>query len=194
VQSERGVGVSGGLWRDQTCVRGHMLRRGMIVNGALYVWGELWQVFVGGGAFVSSVYCGWVLFGAPYCLSFCKIWIKSDSLRPNYSDLPNWTWPPSAILDIQAGALGPLHVFWDPIFHARTIFCEDILIGAGVIPPKRNSKKRTMAAEFFFWFQGWRLLSLGGSLYVSSCKISAKPDSWRPSYSDLTILPLGAHF
>jgi len=50
---------------------------------------------------------------------------------------------------------------------------EDILIHGGDIPPKRNSKKRPLAAEFYFRL---KLLttSVLGTFVESSYKISAK--------------------
>jgi len=85
-----------------------------------------------GRGFVPSVYRRWALFGAPSCLSLCKIWTKSDNPRPSHSDLANWT-------IFEAGVHGPFHTLRDPVFHAHTKLGEDILIGGG----KNGSKMRS---------------------------------------------------
>jgi len=53
-----------------------------------------------------------------------------------------------------SGVFTALHPLRDPILYVHTKFGEDVLIGAVDVPPKRNSKKRPLAAEICFQFQG----------------------------------------
>jgi len=83
-----------------------------------------------------------------------------DNLQPSYSDLTFWTWPPSAIFGF--------HTLRDPIAFEHTNFGEKILIGGNDMHPKWNSKKRPLAAEFFFRFLGDAFTRL--VTYVHMCR------------------------
>jgi len=55
-------------------------------------------------------------------------------------------------MDYEAKRIWPFRTLRNPIICTHTKFGEDILIGGGDMAPKRNSKKRPLAAEFYFRF------------------------------------------
>jgi len=88
---------------------------------------------------------------------------------------------------------GPFYTLRDRIFYAYTKLGEDISIGGGDMPQNEILNNAPL----------WRNSNSGSNFdafrpsrpsCVSSCKMSAKSDTLRPSYSDFTILPFRAHF
>jgi len=94
----------------------------------------------------------------------------------------------------EAGVHKPCHTLRNHIFYAHTKFGKDILIGAGDMPQKRTSKRTPPGGGILLPVLTLMPYFLWGLSYVPSCKMSAKSDNRRPSYSYLTILPFGAHF
>jgi len=56
-------------------------------------------------------------------------------------------------LIFEESIFGPLHTLRDPVAFAHTNFGENILIGGDDMPPEWNSKKRSLAAEFYIGFK-----------------------------------------
>jgi len=131
---------------------------------------------------------------ADLCRNSCKISAKSDSRRPSYCDFTNSRWPPSAILDIWSGRTWSIpHVVGAHFLLPHQIAWRYLDRRRGYAP-KLSLTKCPVVVEFYFWFQGWRSLSFQDLNMCHRAKISAKSDDQRPSYSDLTMLPFGAHF
>jgi len=84
----------------------------------------------------------------------CRISARSDNQWTRYGNLTNSTWPPSAILDFLGWHIWTIpHVAGPHYLCKHTKFGEDNLIGGGDMPPKWNSKKCFLTAEFCFHFQ-----------------------------------------
>jgi len=82
--------------------------------------------------------------------------------------------PPSWIFEV----FGPFCTLRDPIFYVHTKFGEYLSIDDRKTPPGGRILLPVLTLTIFVF---WR------PSYVSSCKISAKSDNRRPSYSDFTI-------
>jgi len=115
---------------------------------------------------------------------------------PSYHDLSDSIWPPSAKLDFRQKhiSITSLHTLRDPILYANRKFGEDISIGDGDMPQKRNSKTTPFGGGILLPVPTLTPAVLRGPSYVSSRKSLAKRDNRRSSFCDLTILPIGAHF
>jgi len=97
------------------------------------------------GWFVSGVYPGWALPGAPSFLSSYKISAKSDNPRPSYGDLTNSNMDRHTTSQIffRRKRIWIIPHVRRPHFYLHTKFGENILTDGGDKPTELNSKEHS---------------------------------------------------
>jgi len=136
------------------CVEGRKVNAGKRLSGL---------VSAGGGRLRRGFSPEGRCLGARSYLLSCKISVKSDHPRPSYSDLTNYRWPPSAILDVWRQRVWTTPQVEGPHFYQHNKFGEDILICGGVCH-RSWIRKTPSSVEFYFRFQFRHVF-----LWESSC-------------------------
>jgi len=178
---------SGELRQKRTvCVSGMQWRRGHLWMGAV-CGRDLWRwPFAGEGAFVLSVYPRWALSKPP---SYMSSWKNSNKIEQSAAELQQFN-----LLDLTAirhigysrWAYTDHSTRCGALFSSYTPILVQISWSAPEIFPQNGIRKTDPGGRILLPISRLMPVVFGGLLYVSLCKISAKSDNKRPSYSDFT--------